>query len=146
MKAEELLMIGDWFRFRYTIDGREKVKTFRISQIENELGKYYVWGNGFGRMCYPDRLEPIPITPEILEKNGFSKLEHGWILKRIGMEICVEFIAEKWSLVIHNELALKDEHGRADLVTFCHDWFKGFYVHELQHALRLVGIKKEIVL
>lgn len=138
MKANEL-MIGDWFRFRYTIDGREKVKTFRISQIENELGEYYVWGNGFGRMCFPERLEPIPLTPEILEKN-------------LGV---VERSSDGYKLVINRELILAF-HLKATLdfwIAQPSDWPHFTYslplpryVHELQHALRICGIDKEIMI
>lgn len=138
MKAKDL-MIGDWFRFRYTIDGREIVRTFRISQIENELGKYYVWGDGFGRMCYPERLEPIPITLDVLKKNGFENVGcevyqcdvrpfYIWWesdRSRLGIDIDNSFDKENF-----------DQMLRIPVV----------YIHELQHALRLCGIDKEIVI
>ena len=122
-------MVGDWFRFRYTIDGKEIVHTFRISRIEDELGDYYVWGKGFGRMCYPKRLEPISITPEILEKNGFEEFD-GWrILDMDDVEI-------RW---IGTILEISGSYGNIELPNVqC--------VHELQHALRLCGIDKEIVI
>lgn len=145
MKANEL-MIGDWFRFRYTIDGREMVKTFRISQIENELGEYYVWGNGFGRMCYPDRLEPIPITPEILEKNGLKKQGFdGWEFDYLTEGGCLLYV------VLWRCDYPKEYHTHLTIESYSADFgsFKSFRidnVHELQHALRLCGIGKEIVL
>lgn len=73
--------------------------------------------------------EPIPLTQEILEKNG-------WILE--------------WGLEWNNDDAI-------DLMAEWEDdrfwWFLGDtpvvainYVHELQHVLRLCGIEKEIEL
>lgn len=149
MKENEV-MIGDWFRFRYTIDGKEIVRTFRISRIEDELGDYYVWGEGFGRMCYPKRLEPIPITPEILEKNGFAKENEDelkityYFLARpyttqvtIYKEpICgVSILFKVWGRVPSSDGGVNDIH-------LC----SVKYVHEMQHALRLCGIEKEIVI
>ncbi len=145
MKANEL-MVGDWFRFSYTIDGKEIVRTFRISQIENELGKYYVWGNGFGRMCYPDRLEPIPITPEILEKNGFQKQGFdGWEFDYVTEGGCLLYVVLwmcDYPKEYHTHLTI--ESYSADFGSF--KSFKIDSVHELQHALRLCGIEKEIEL
>ena len=140
MKSQDL-MVGDWVNpLRKSIG-----KPCRAITIDAGTNTCWIDNNEYSGLVSCSELEPVLITPEILEKNGFSKLEHGWILKRIGMEICIEFIAEKWSLVIHNELALKDEHGRADLVTFCHDWFRYFCVHQLQHALIMCKIDKEII-
>lgn len=84
----------------------------------------------------------IKITPEILEKNGF------------------EVRGRKKYFLVPNDpsLAIKREpiigaHGNSFFIG--HFWegrkdFRDFieitYVHELQHALRLCSIKKEIVL
>jgi len=141
-------MIGDWFRYSYTIDGREKVKTFRISRIENELGKYYVWGNGYGRMCYPDRLEPIPITPEILEKNGFNKLGfEGWEFdsEEERIQDCpIYTILWRRDYPSPHNTSLKITSFVAGIGNF--NRFDIKYVHDLQHALRLCGIDKTIEL
>lgn len=152
MKENEV-MIGDWFRFRYTIDGKEIVHTFRISRIEDELGEYYVWGDGFGRMCYPKRLEPIPITPEILEKNGFVMAE------RDGVAVRYSFATD-----LHKptqtaiQFAFYDGGVSADTLFKCWTSPKDCdgindlhicdlkFVHELQHAIRLAGIDKEIII
>lgn len=141
MKTNEL-MIGDWFRFRYTIDGREKVKTFRISQIENELGEYYVWGNGFGRMCFPERLEPIPLTPEILEKNGFkmAKWKEDEPVGLLGewWDNRGQVLVKRFDFTLLGEVySVKANNSRISNIR---------YVHDLQHALRICGIEKEIVI
>lgn len=147
MKANEL-MVGDWFRFNYnTIDGKKIVRNFRISQIENELGKYYVWGNGFGRMCYPDRLEPIPITPEILEKNGFMycKSDGGVYLPTTisygnwAVDVILFNVTDEYR---NNQLHIGTPD---DSITILH-LMECNHVHELQHAMRICGIDKEIVI
>jgi len=139
MKANEL-MIGDL--------------VFTRGQIEQVTSIYD------GYICtehYEDShdyyFEPIPITPEILEKNGFiyKDVAHNtfrgvWVCN-VGRRnnVFIQF-TDKVAIEIHNELGRKDEKGRADLVSFCRDWCEVLFVHELQHALRLCGIDKEIEL
>ena len=72
-------------------------------------------------------LSPIPLTPEILEKNGFvveSMVCHGKPL-----QYC-ELVDGLWIDISEK------------------NYFEGKleYVHQLQNALRLCGIEKEIVL
>jgi len=86
--------------------------------------------------------EPIPLTPEIPEKNGFVLKPDGWLwCKEKGIEdknyIFIQFRknCEEVRLIelnFINKVLAKYEHMH--------------YVHELQHALRLCGIEKEIVL
>lgn len=64
----------------------------------------------------PNEIEPIPLTSEILEKNGFS--------------------------INGLDIALFDRKGGDDFVAASNLQ----YVHELQHALKFCGIDKEIVL
>lgn len=124
-------MVGDWFRFRYTIDGKEIVKTFRISRTADDIG--YVWGDGFGRMCVPERLEPIPLTAEILKKNGFEYYHKNFASTDYDSPFKLEMV--EWP----------DENGNGGL-WLIKGLFKIRFVHELQHALRLCGIDKEIVI
>lgn len=140
MKENEV-MIGDWFRFRYTIDGKEIVHTFRVSRIEDELGEYYVWGDGFGRMCYPKRLETIPITPEILEKNGFATIRNDITFlefsdDNVYMSYSYRGKTGTCYLIVRRFSPFRDVEIEAKVI----------YIHELQHALRLCGIEKEIII
>ena len=67
-------------------------------------------------------LEPVPLTPEILEKNGWwFDTEDKWLHDEVN------FIIEKWN-------------GRFQ----CYDinQIKLDSVHELQHALRLCGLNE----
>lgn len=80
MRANEI-MLGDWLRVRYKHfeTSEEIIKDFRVTELTT-LDKradsvVYAWGKcddgqytrNMGRVEQP---EPIPITPEILEKNG----------------------------------------------------------------------------
>lgn len=85
-------------------------------------------------------ISPIPITPEILEKNGFVGAIDG------DNPVRTEYVFNPVNIV-----------GFADCDFYhCRIWTtegwggilfsKIHYVHELQHALRLAGVEKEIEL
>lgn len=77
-------------------------------------------------------LEPIPLTAEILEKNGFERdPESGWMIFVLD---CGEI---SWLGTILNIRGDNTEY--LNLVN-C------MFVHELQHALKLCRIDREIVL
>ena len=73
-------------------------------------------------------IEPIPLTPEILEKNGISKTyesDEYAVYKGEGFNV-TEYYTELWEFERHrNRLMIRN-------------------VHQLQHALRLAGVGKEI--
>lgn len=143
MDAKEL-MIGDWVRLRYRHwqTGEEVVKDFRVEQIRTH-GSYdrepiYVWGET-GNMGEVERLEPIPITPEILEKNGFA--QNAKSKSRRSYQICNSDVYISWwrgrlNILFKPFIGHSTNHLNAD----------GKYVHDLQHALRMCGIEKDIVL
>jgi hypothetical protein len=107
MKANEL-MIGDWVQI--VSDAPTMANEYhRIDWIKTgEVGL-----DNRKIVTYP-YIQPIPLTAEILEKNGFS---------RNGLDI-----------------ALFDRKGGDDFVGAANLQ----YVHELQYILRLCGIEKEI--
>ena len=84
--------------------------------------------NQFEGGIWCEYLDPIPLTPEILEKNGFSNNyvedDLSYATDAGGDVIGVHIVAGKWIL---------DEM-----------YFN--YFHQLQLAFRLCGIEKEIVL
>lgn len=146
MKAKDL-MIGDWVYIHHGGKATHYGKVTALlpfGAIESEID---------GSHALSSSVEPIPITPEILEKNGFiykdaahNNFRGVWVCN-VGRcnNVFIQF-TDKVAIEIHNELGRKDEKGRADLVSFCRDWCEVLFVHELQHALRLCGIEKEIVL
>lgn len=133
------LMIGDWVKHTYLHwkTGEPIIRIFRISRIENELGKYYVWANEpdcSGRMCHPEKLEPLLLTPEILTHNGW---------KWDGM----------YATLIHNDDMKMSWYKHEGIVRdYYHDNLiflsrPGIvYIHQLQHILNMCGIDKEILL
>lgn len=110
MKASEL-MISDIVRLIY------KVGTF-ISKVNIEN----LIDNRDGKMEY----EPVPLTEEILKKNGFvhkDTMEEWWH----------EEYNPEWGIRMSDfELTDEFKFGRAKIT----------YVHELQHALRLCGLNE----
>ena len=104
METKEL-MIGD------------KVMVKVLSQIPDTYVLHTWTANDYSRSL---QVKPIPLTPEILEKNGWwYGIEDIWL--HDGVSFCVE----KWN-------------GKFQ----CYDitQIKLDSVHELQHALRLCGL------
>ena len=116
------LMLDDWVLDTYT------GKPMRVPCVNIKVGK---------------GLEPIPLTEDILVLNGFYKRHNVWIWANEKGRIYIQH-SDKWSIDIRNEIAPKDDLGRADLVSFIRDWAGCFYVHDLQHAILICGMDKEI--
>lgn len=129
MKANEL-MIGDW------VQGFLPNTNSKIVGILNDI-QVAIYGGGAYIELDVDDLQPIPLTPEILEKNGFVKSERFDVWKII--EEHLEIRVSHWRVAI----IFIDDLGSDE----CEYSFpRPKFVHELQHALRLCGIDKEIVL
>lgn len=79
---------------------------------------------------------PISLTPEILEKNEFKQIGEKFIWGEIDDDL-IEITPS-----INNSYRIAV--SVADLMISCRIWCN--HVHELQHALRICGIEKEIVL
>lgn len=123
MKANEL-MVGDYLKAIFTH------KTIKVKEIKQNC--IYTEDNGYEY----NEIEPIPLTHEILEKNGFTLEE-----EEKGMY----------------GVTISPYYTRDDVPfeVFCDGepfaiWFKDpvniKYVHELQRALRLCGITREIII
>ena len=123
MKAKDL-MIGDKLK---TVFGQKIVEVKEIKQ-----NCIYTEGNAYEY----NEIEPVPLTPDILEKIGFGTERNiGYIIDDWdGTQI----IYNSWD---HNLRIIKNYKACLDIETF-----DDIAVHELQHALRLCGIEKEIVL
>lgn len=131
MKANEL-QIGDYVNYRGQII---KVTSLYDKGGSNEVGwsdKESVWVNA-------DNVEPIPLTPEILNKNFPKPNGDYWVegdFPIIGYSIpCITD-----GNCPYVEVSIYDPARVMEFEMFFH------YVHELQHALRLCGIEKEIEL
>ena len=139
MKANEL-MIGDWVRIApYDI----------IDQVDCLLTEYAVTSHGdtCGQYEYKD-IEPILLTQEVLEKNGFVCVEVGD--NGIGTPAKFRNRFEKWECRTqwHTFHVFYDRIRHSFSLNAAYsNHIEGMkYVHELQHALRISGIDKEVEL
>ena len=116
MKATEL-MVGDLVCLQDDTKYELPLKVDGI--IEDDIS---LEGEGF--LGGVDGLiRPIPITPEILEKNGWKETEY-WHEYKDGNTIIQYSLSNIWGIINGIEI----EH------------FKCEYVHQLQHLLRLCGL------
>lgn len=162
MKANEL-MIGDYLRINR--DGlcikKDTIVEVRgidaDNRFENHIGCascHPLDDNQFDGGIWCDYLDPIPLTPEILERNGFKHVDK-------GSEICIrgEYLwgdKGKRNFTAVRITYYKGLSSGVNLLTkietdCSHDSGINMvhscdieYVHQLQHALRLCGIEKEI--
>lgn len=132
MKATEL-MIGDWVFVKNKPVQVVGLTTDSVETTDKE---------GF---YFEDYFQPILLTPEILEKNGFEKKEDDE-----GQELYSLLLGE-WAITYMSiygcpYLTIEDvlDYDRAHSVLNLKDSI--YHVHELQHALKLCGIDKDIVL
>ena len=130
MKANEL-MIGDWVQdiTPVVIDAisNEDICTYRAEQG-------YITAN-------PSNLKPIPLTAEILEKNGFERRKlDGGAEEFVIADDYYDIVVYEWSDSIW---VFRYESCEMNIP---HEQRTFSYVHNLQHALRECGIDKEIVL
>jgi hypothetical protein len=143
MKAEDL-MVGD----RVLLFGDKPVKVDCIGNVEVYLSDE----NGIDWRVTYEHIKPIPLTPEILKKNGFrwtgsgdstGMLSTPWGFDGIRYNIYVGL--KKKTIEVHSaHPELRTESWRK--VNKVSLEVCGCFVHELQHALRLCGIEKEIEL
>lgn len=142
------LMIGDWVNFLVDVVGGDTENDPQIEEYEPmKINTVASWGvdgeitSEVGAICSPEQLKPIPLTVEILNKNGFTTLIDVGDLtyyesadKRIKATNCegMKNTGNEWSIHIDTE----------DMCTM--GYCEVTYVHELQHLLKLCGITKDI--
>lgn len=127
MKTTDL-MIGDYVvNTEFGKNKIDKIETLEPRRVWLKRGKTYV------QIKF---IEPVPLTTEILEKNGFVKDEND-----------DNMYYWNWS-VIDDCMSYDKETSKVRIFSVSGLTFVKIlqYVHELQHALRLCEIKKEIVL
>ena len=138
------LMINDWVIF-----------------LDKPLKVQYIYNNGYddvvaeimeefldedGVICEEIKdvplvnCSPIPVTPEILEKNGFEMFKYdGWVhYYRIFGNNAIPFVLH--SMIGGEMLSQEVDIFSTSTDTNCDIEIN--YVHELQHALRLCGLNK----
>lgn len=100
-----------------------------------------------------NKIEPIPITEEILKKNGFKNdvIAQKAIIAEGASNFSVILISEDNRIILNNIDEYLNSFNKwhvhidtEDMRTMCTSEIA--YVHELQHLLKLCKIEKEIVL
>jgi hypothetical protein len=127
------LSVGDWVLNRQGVPTKVQVVVsegnMRCGEDAKPEHSVHIWVSD---------VEPIPITPEILEKNGAKKTE---FVKDSGYEFyrCDDLYASRvegskwWTIIVRNE---------------CREVVNCYvqHIHQLQRALRLASVEKEIEL
>lgn len=126
------VMVGDYLQNTNGNVGRV-IGVQPYNQAPSEIIMSYNGGT-----CFSDvkMLNPISLTAETLEKNGFKREGRYFIIEDDYYDVSIREITDSiWR------------------VKYCNTEFSTFdsilhiaFIHELQHALRLFGIEKEIVL
>ena len=128
MKAEEL-MIGDWVLYNETHQ-----QILEISCIDDEV---YLKTD---ELVHLSEIQPIPLTTEILKKNGFDTSD-----PEVKQYHFTED-GQSYHFSLRQMYNQKDNKPNGySFYAFCVLTIID-YVHQLQHALRLCGIEKDIVL
>lgn len=145
------LSVGDWIATesaQLAIEGNDIATAFvekakKPIQIVSVLGdEQLVFGrieelDGFTTIYLKaEYIEPIPLTPEILEKNGFVKSsECCWSKPSIECA-CFRYGTKYWDIRTGGRnRAYRPTRISIDNI---------LHTHQLQHALRLAGVEKEI--
>lgn len=130
----EDISIGDWFQARMVkIDYEDLDITppMRVAEISSDEAMLQL--GSVKHYAFVEDLQPIPITAEVLEKNGFKKNGEydEWNIGTwrtpylLGVSLERPAITIKW-----NSSSVFIDQAK--------------YIHQLQHALRLARVDKEI--
>lgn len=132
------LMIGDW------VIVYEKSMPVK-AKVEGVFGKMATV-LGCQRIVEKSFVEPIPLTPEILAKNGFHYTNEHTLKGADTYILRLEQRGFDFTITIKlNDYFALDSYD--DRVYRLVEISTGkWYVHELQHALRLCGIEHDIIL
>ena len=117
---KEELMVGDWVMNTHNRKPEQvcEIREHMVMLDYNDLYDY-------------DEIEPIPLTDAILKANGFDY--HHKNFAALSYEHPFQLEMMEWP----------DENGIG--LWMVRGLLKIRYVHELQHALRLCGVDKELI-
>ena len=110
------LMIGDWVRIKEHLD-YDKVREIAL----DEKMQWYISFACSMTLFRAYEFEPVPITREILEKNGWE-CKGDYMIKRVGEDTL--YWVENLDCGLY-----KNKYNMCTCK----------YVHQLQHAFRLCG-------
>lgn len=138
MKATEL-MIGGWV---YNTHNRQPEQVCEIGEHMVMLAYNDLYGY--------DEIEPIPLTSEILEQNGFGRVPqpgcsnpYHWKLEQRDEDGELLYRIEAYNTPFRGMFIQINNPSDCESISFCKQIE---HVHELQHAQRLCGIDTEIII
>lgn len=104
-----------------------KKEIIRITSSYLKGTKLFYYRDGECGWIREDAIKPIPLTPEILKKNGWEKLYEKFFEKNVNnIRLTIE-LSENIYVAI-NRIFIMEIH----------------YIHELQHLLFGLGLKHEM--
>lgn len=140
------LSVGDWVSFDtayLTVEG-DDIATAFVKKVQQPARIKSILGDqdlifaeveteeDFGTIYLKiEHICPILITPEILEANGWERNEE---------DECMEWYGDPTSCIAHTKGTYRYRLEVPDVSAVC------YFVHQLQHVLRLAGVDKEIVM
>ena len=128
MKVKEL-KIGDW-----VLAGGSPIKIDELVEGIDALTLYDDETNEIENYSYDD-LSPIPLTSEILEKNGWKEDDEIWGIDSTFGHLHIEFFSN--GKEIEAMVSVTDDRD-----VCCLRQIK--YIHELQHLLWALGMDDDL--
>ena len=158
MKANELMM-GDYVRTNkkvedeYYFDEYQPGEIVKVKEIlDNGINPDWC-GAEINSILNIDAIEPIPLTAEILEANGWEKVPQPGCANPYHWELSKYDDDKEDDAYLLYRVKAYETFFRGMLVSIsrpsCEDISfrkQVEHVHELQHALRLCDIEKEIII
>lgn len=137
MKATEL-MIGDW------VAQKHSGLLLKVSEVRPP----YILADGEGGQFHEDTLEPILLTSEILEQNGFVTKDKPdyWAGYR---SYTYKYSEGSTGLTfrLYHDTGKYKWSGKCEIsLNALPYWIRFEYLHVLQHILKICGIDKEITI
>ena len=135
MKATEL-MIGDW------VAQKHSGLLLKVSEVRPP----YIIADGEDGQFHEDTLEPILLTSEILEQNGFvteDKPDH-WTGYRF---YTYKEVSTGLAFRLFHDTGKYEWSGKCEIsLNSLPYWIRFEYLHELQNILKICDIDKEITI
>lgn len=140
------LMIGDW------VNTNKGIGT--VTMVSNNMAICVLLVSDSTEKCFTnDEIKTIPLTTEILERNQFVKgIQKFWRTNKtedhtLMFDVDIDYKGHTETFTNEIIVSRNPDNNLFDIgFTNGSMIFNIEYVHQLQHALRLCGINKEIVL
>lgn len=119
------LMVGDWIE---TLNQNNEVCRVQVNEIQEKQVSFYHMNHYYLGASY-ENIKPVALTKEMLEKNGFEFFDSSYfndIVSITFLPSCIYFNCHVYKSEVCDVI---ERHIN--------------YVHELQHLLRLCGLKEK---